>query len=88
MIAMIAAGCGLNTRPRTLSANLTYRGTNSSRGPISAISAINFLMSKLPKELKSFATKSRAGGDFEGCIIVSDRMVQLTGRQIRKSAAV
>jgi hypothetical protein len=50
MIAMIAAGCGLHTHPRTLSANLTYRGTNSSRGPISAISAINFLMSKLPKE--------------------------------------
>jgi hypothetical protein len=29
MIAMIAAGCGLHTQPRTLSANLTYRGTNS-----------------------------------------------------------
>jgi hypothetical protein len=62
MIAMIAAGCGLHTQPRTLSANLTYRGTNSSRGPISAISAINFLMSKLPKELKSFATRTKAPG--------------------------
>jgi len=32
------------------------------RGPISAISAINFLMSKLPKELKSFATRTKAAG--------------------------
>src|SRR5262249_40459158 len=43
-------------------ANPAYRGNISSRGPISAISAINFLMSKLPKELKSFATTTKAPG--------------------------
>jgi hypothetical protein len=40
----------------------TYRGKTSPRGSISAISAINFLMSKLPKELKSFATRTKAPG--------------------------
>jgi hypothetical protein len=39
-----------------------YRGNISPRGATSAISAINFLMSKLPKDLKSFATKTKAPG--------------------------
>jgi len=39
-----------------------YRASISAPGPISAISAINFLMSKSPKELKSFATKTKAPG--------------------------
>jgi hypothetical protein len=49
-------------RPHIDAANPTYRGNISARGATSAISAINFLMSKLPKELKSFATKTKAPG--------------------------
>jgi hypothetical protein len=40
--------------------NPIYRVDISPRGATSAISAINFLMSKLPKELKSFATRTNA----------------------------
>ena len=43
-------------------ANPIYRVDISPRGATSAISAINFLMSKLPKELKSFATRTKAPG--------------------------
>jgi hypothetical protein len=45
-----------------LTANPIYRVDISPRGATSAISAINFLMSKLPKELKSFATRTKAPG--------------------------
>src|SRR5215471_7622565 len=48
--------------PQPRRRNLIYRANISAPGPISAISAINFLMSKSPKELKSFATKTKAPG--------------------------
>ena len=51
-----------SARPIAKRADQIYRGNIPPRGAISAISAINFLMSKSPKELKSFATKTKAPG--------------------------
>jgi hypothetical protein len=69
----------LGTRLYTVTANPAYRGKISPRGPISAISAISFLMSKLPKELKSFATKTLTRPIYGRC--------DLTARQCKQEVA-